>query len=159
MALVIILRVVMVIYDLQCINGHRFEGWFPSSKDFEGQVEDGLVSCSHCGCEDVHRIPSGGHIAVSKPQVKSKKVPSNSPDRERAINYDPVIFVKAVNEYIEKNFKDVGSDFADQAVKMKRGEIPQEPIYGETTTADCDRLESEEVDYSLIPKLPEEFDN
>ena len=27
----------MIVFDLACQAGHRFEGWFASSGDFEGQ--------------------------------------------------------------------------------------------------------------------------
>ena len=33
----------MIVYDLHCDNGHRFEGWFGSSADYERQSEVGLV--------------------------------------------------------------------------------------------------------------------
>ena len=31
----------MIAYDLQCANGHRFEGWFEDSKTFDRQKKTG----------------------------------------------------------------------------------------------------------------------
>ena len=34
----------MIVFDLSCSQGHRFEGWFGSSEDYASQQERGLVS-------------------------------------------------------------------------------------------------------------------
>ncbi|QYU69050.1 DUF1178 family protein [Leptolyngbya sp. 15MV] len=34
----------MIVYDLSCAEGHRFEGWFASSDDFAAQQAGGLVA-------------------------------------------------------------------------------------------------------------------
>ena len=39
----------MIVYDLCCDTGHRFEGWFGSSDDYSDQQQRGLVSCPECG--------------------------------------------------------------------------------------------------------------
>ena len=41
----------MIVFDLSCDQGHRFEGWFGSSGDFADQRERGLLSCPQCGSE------------------------------------------------------------------------------------------------------------
>ncbi len=39
----------MKVLDLQCSAQHRFEGWFASEDDFQGQLARGLVECPMCG--------------------------------------------------------------------------------------------------------------
>ena len=39
----------MIVFDLSCADGHRFEGWFGSSADYAEQQEQGLLACPHCG--------------------------------------------------------------------------------------------------------------
>ncbi|PKP89585.1 MAG: DUF1178 domain-containing protein, partial [Alphaproteobacteria bacterium HGW-Alphaproteobacteria-15] len=39
----------MIVFDLSCADGHRFEGWFGSSTDFEEQCARGLLTCPACG--------------------------------------------------------------------------------------------------------------
>ncbi|NBC88868.1 MAG: DUF1178 family protein, partial [Alphaproteobacteria bacterium] len=39
----------MIVFDLHCDAGHRFEGWFGSSSDFDSQRNRGLIACPECG--------------------------------------------------------------------------------------------------------------
>ncbi|MEC8179853.1 MAG: DUF1178 family protein, partial [Pseudomonadota bacterium] len=47
----------MIVFDLSCDNGHRFEGWFRSSSDYEDQGARGLIACPHCGSGEVGKAP------------------------------------------------------------------------------------------------------
>jgi hypothetical protein len=35
----------VIVFELICADRHRFEGWFASAGDFEGQKGRGLLSC------------------------------------------------------------------------------------------------------------------
>src|SRR6266545_7163170 len=48
----------MIIFDLACTQGHRFEGWFASAGDFARQAEGALVRCPICDDAGVVRVPS-----------------------------------------------------------------------------------------------------
>lgn len=48
----------MIIYDLECMAGHRFQGWFASSDSYKKQQQAGLVQCSICGIGQTERITS-----------------------------------------------------------------------------------------------------
>jgi hypothetical protein len=37
------------VFDLQCAQGHVFEGWFGSHADFDSQHSRGLITCPMCG--------------------------------------------------------------------------------------------------------------
>ncbi|MBV5335572.1 DUF1178 family protein, partial [bacterium] len=39
----------MKVLDLQCAQGHGFEGWFASEEDFLAQKARSLVCCPLCG--------------------------------------------------------------------------------------------------------------
>ena len=47
----------MIVFDLSCDVGHRFEGWFGSSGDYAKQCELGLVTCPQCGSGAVDKAP------------------------------------------------------------------------------------------------------
>ena len=47
----------MIVFDLCCADGHRFEGWFGSSEDFAAQQARGLVACPTCGSAEVAKAP------------------------------------------------------------------------------------------------------
>lgn len=160
----------MIIYDLQCEIGHKFEAWFVSPQSFEDQHKNGLIACSHCGLSRVSRLPAGGHVqshavvAIKKPASPSAPFLSQSPSShkmrsDQMINMDPVTLIKAVTKYVKENCTDVGDKFATKAISMHKGEEANAPIYGTATASEHEILTEEGIDYTLIPKLPEEFDN
>ena len=48
----------MIIYDLSCAEGHRFEGWFASADDFARQAAAELVRCPLCNDAKIVIVPS-----------------------------------------------------------------------------------------------------
>ncbi|MBX7148883.1 DUF1178 family protein [bacterium] len=155
----------MVIYDLQCLFGHRFEGWFPNADAFDKQRAEGLVACSECGSLDIKKVVSGGHIAKhagasKKRVVKHADALVSAPSHDSMnVNFDPVTVVKAMTQYIKNNCKNVSDKFAETAIKMHKGEAPHEAIYGSATEDDYQKMEDEGVPYAVVPKLGEEFEN
>ena len=47
----------MIVFDLVCAEGHRFEGWFASSGAFADQHARGLVACPHCSSAEIAKAP------------------------------------------------------------------------------------------------------
>jgi hypothetical protein len=43
----------MKVLDLQCAQGHIFEGWFGSQDDYDSQRSRGLVTCPVCNDSDI----------------------------------------------------------------------------------------------------------
>lgn len=66
------------------------------------------------------------------------------PDAMRAM-------LSRVREEIERSCDDVGHGFADEAIRMHRGESDRRGIYGKTTEADRQLLEEEGVEVARIP--------
>ena len=56
----------MIAYDLQCTNGHTFEGWFEDRKAYLDQHKKGLVTCPVCNETSVSIIPSTFAIKTSQ---------------------------------------------------------------------------------------------
>lgn len=150
----------MVIYDLECTDGHRFEGWFPNAEAYESQQQEGMVTCTHCGSTDIRRLPTGGHVSglASKPQALAE-VEATGEKIPVASQPDPVIVVKAINDYIQKHFTDVGAKFSEKAIAMHQGKEEDQLIYGTATPEEVEKLEEEDVPYSFIPKVPDTFKN
>ena len=48
----------MIIFDLKCENGHKFDGWFKDRQAFIEQNSQKLVSCPICNSSNVEIIPS-----------------------------------------------------------------------------------------------------
>jgi hypothetical protein len=153
----------MVIYDLTCPNGHRFEGWFPNLEAFESQKEKGLLNCGVCGNTDVSKIPSGGHFCVSTPKAPAsdnEKIPEKTPSTIAASTpLDPVVVLKALRHYVKNSFDNVGDQFPKAVRKMHKGEEPPRNIYGQVTPEEREKLQEEEIPFALLPDLPPEYEN
>jgi hypothetical protein len=48
----------MKVLDLQCRQGHRFEGWFGSQADYDAQRDRGLVTCPVCNDSEITKMLS-----------------------------------------------------------------------------------------------------
>ena len=62
--------------------------------------------------------------------------------------------IKKYKKIIEKNFDYVGSNFTEEAKKMKYGEIEERPIYGEASLDQTKDLINEEISVVPLPWTP-----
>ncbi len=133
----------MIAYDLQCANGHRFEGWFEDEKSYLDQKRKGLVACPLCEDTVVSRVPSAFAIKSSPPANRSKLSTDELADIGRQ-----------VAEYVEKNFDNVGSDFTKEALKMHFGVTEPRNIRGTSTREEEKTLKEEGIEFFKIPLPP-----
>jgi len=56
----------MILFDLLCSRGHRFESWFRDSDGFERLVAAGEISCTVCGDSDVKKALMAPNVCTSK---------------------------------------------------------------------------------------------
>ena len=130
----------MIAYDLQCVNGHAFEGWFEDSDAYQNQKKKGLIACPVCNDTQVSRVPSTFAI-------KSRSIPSGSSLQEKNLKK----MGKEVIQFVEKNFDDVGSDFAKEALKIHYGVQEPRNIRGVSTKEEEKMLKEEGIDFVKIP--------
>ena len=126
----------MVVFDLQCVEGHAFEGWFDSLEELQSQIKRKLVSCPVCGSTKVKKVPSS--FAISKGR--------SEPDQETAAR----LVGKALKRYFKENFEDVGANFAKEALKIHYGVSEPRNIRGVSTAQEEEVLSSEGVDFYKI---------
>lgn len=131
----------LIIYELQCLNNHRFEGWFKERSAFEAQKKDRQITCPVCGSADVSLAPSP--VAIG-----GRRQPSLS--REIKDGRDSLKLVRAIREYLNKSFDDVGDRFADVALKMHKGEEEARNIKGVTTEGEEETLRDEGVQFIKV---------
>jgi hypothetical protein len=55
----------MIVFDLKCLQGHKFEGWFDDGKAYEDQKARGLLTCPVCNDADISKIPTVFSIKAS----------------------------------------------------------------------------------------------
>jgi len=138
----------MIAFDLQCSRGHMFEGWFDNLKSFEDQNAKNMISCPHCNDTVIKKI-------LSPVAVKS----SSEPDTEKGINrIDYRKLAKELLDYIHKEFDDLGTDFAKEALKIHYGVEKERNIRGTATKAEEDLLKQEGVQFFKIPNLKKDDD-
>ncbi|NLR71416.1 DUF1178 family protein [Novosphingobium sp. ERN07] len=158
----------MIVFDLQCEPlGHRFEGWFGSSADYEDQRARGLVTCPSCGAGQVIK-------AVMAPNVgrKGNQMPAPVPKPEAApvamanppLPAEAVAMLKAVAAMQAEAIKSstwVGKNFAEDARAMHYGEKDAAPIHGKATAQEARELLDEGVAVMplLVPVVPPEEAN
>jgi len=130
----------MIAYDLQCVNGHSFEGWFEDRKAYEEQKKKTLISCPVCNSTSIARIPSMFAIKSSTPL---KELPGQQGDLEN--------ISKKIADFVEKNFDDVGSEFTKEALKMHYGVTEARNIRGISTKEEEKTLKEEGVQFFKIP--------
>jgi hypothetical protein len=132
----------MIAYDLQCTNGHTFEGWFEDRKAYLSQQKKGLIACPVCNETSVDVVPSTFAIKSappSKPQSAAAEIDALQKISKEAI------------DFVEKNFDNVGCDFAKEALKIHYGASEPRNIRGVSTEEEEKTLKDEGVQFFKIP--------
>ena len=130
----------MIVFDLECSQGHVFEGWFDSLESFEEQNAKGLVSCPYCDDTNTRRVVSPVTVRKSHPENREVPLP---------IDYQKL--AKEVVDYVQKNSEDVGPGFATEALKMHYGVAEKRSIRGSATAEEEGTLKEEGIEFFKIP--------
>jgi len=138
----------MIKYQLKCASGCSFEGWFPSSDQFEREADAGRLECPSCGATEVSRDIMAPAL-VRRASVSSKK--SGGEDRVKQINEAMAGAARRARDYVEKNFDYVGERFPEEARRIHYGETKERAIYGEATKVDAKELVDEGVAVAPLP--------
>ena len=145
----------MIVYDLCCDAGHRFEGWFGSSADFAEQQARGLVGCPACGSIEVAKAPmapavprKGNQIAVKPVDRASAPVVGGAPPPEVAQMLHKLAEMQA--EAL-KNSTWVGERFAQESRAIHYGEREAGTIHGKATPAEAKELLDEGIQVAPLP--------
>ena len=143
----------MIVYDLHCPDGHRFEGWFGSAKDFASQRKRGLLSCPTCGATGIERGLSAPRLNMGAQEPR--KVPQKTPDME---GKDPfavaqMLYSRMLDEILTKS-EDVGAKFPEEARKIYYQESPGRAIRGQATQEEHDALVDEGIPVARFPIPP-----
>ena len=145
----------MIVFDLLCGSGHRFEGWFGSAKDFASQKDRQLLSCPSCGSGKVDRVPSAARINLGAPEPQVPATPARTPEME---GKDPfaiaqMLYSRMLDELLTKS-EDVGKEFPAEARKIFYEQSPARPIRGQATPEEHDELIDEGIPVARLPVPP-----
>jgi hypothetical protein len=134
----------VIIYELVCGHEHRFEGWFRNSAEFESQSASRAISCPTCGSDEIRRVPSAG-------RVTRYHAGAGANGGKAPVSTDTL---RKLHDYVERNFEYVGSDFADEARRIHRGESEERNIRGEASAAEISNLVQEGITALPLPAKP-----
>ena len=126
----------MVIYDLVCGDGHRFEGWFGQAGDFGAQQANGLLSCPHCGSSEISKLPTASRIRTER---------HSQPERPS----DEAAALERLQRRVAEQFEDVGDRVPEEARRIHYGEAEDRDIRGTATAEEARELLEEGV--SVLP--------
>lgn len=148
----------MIVFDLHCKDGHRFEGWFGSAQDFASQKKRGLLACPTCGDGTISRGLSAPRLNMGAQEPKSeqpKQLPApvqKTPDMEGkdAFAVAQILYSRMLDEILTKS-EDVGAKFPEEARKIYYQETPARAIRGQATKEEHDDLVDEGIPVARFP--------
>ena len=145
----------MIVFDLLCGEGHRFEGWFGSADDFASQRKRKLLSCPTCSSPQVSRVPSATRANLGATEPKAPAQPAKTPEME---GKDPfaiaqMLYSRMLDELLTKS-EDVGKEFPSEARKIFYKETSARAIRGQATNEEHQDLVDEGIPVARLPVPP-----
>ena len=131
----------MIKYNLICECGKTFESWFSSSADYDLQKRKRLINCIYCNSASIKK-------SVMAPNLSSKSNKAlQSIKLEKKVKKQLLEFRK----FIEKNCKNVGDNFPQEARSIHYDKKTLKGIYGRATPEETAELIEEGIDVTSIP--------
>ena len=128
-------------YNLTCKCGQVFESWFSSSHEFEKLTRKKLITCLYCNSTSVKK-------SIMSPNLSNKiKKIHKINKRVKDMKHKLIEF----RNFIEKNCKDVGDRFPEEARSIHYDKKSSKGIYGKATPEETAELIEEGIEVSNIP--------
>ena len=131
----------MIKYNLICNCGKTFESWFPSSVEFDSLCKKKLIRCIYCESSLVKKTVMAPSLTRKSNEVLIKtKLEKNI--KKQLINF---------RKYIEKNCRNVGTKFTQEARSIHYDKKTSQGIYGKATLEETTELLDEGIEVATIP--------
>jgi hypothetical protein len=152
----------MIVFNLGCQQGHRFDGWFGSSDDYDSQQARDLLECPVCGDKAIVKHLSAPRLNLGAATAGEPVTPASEPttgagvpvtgeaaERMRMFAAQTAFYqhLRAMLEHSD----DVGDRFAEEARKIHYNETPERQIHGVTTRDEAIELLEEGVSVLPLP--------
>ena len=142
----------MIIFDLQCANEHRFEGWFKNAAEYENQLASSMIHCPLCGIDQVAKVPTASHLSLGKTADSNPQIAQTE---QVILSQDANALLYQLHEHVKQNFEDVGDEFATEAKRIHHGEAEERNIRGNATKDEVTELNDEGIMAFPLPDLPD----
>ena len=131
----------MIKYDLTCKCNKTFESWFSTSQEYDSLKKKNLIKCIYCNSTSVKKsIMSPNLTNTSKAIPKKNKY-------EKDVKKQLI----EIRKYVEKNCKNVGANFPQEARSIHYDKKNSGGIYGKATPEETEELLEEGIDIATIP--------
>ena len=131
----------MIKYNLICKCKKTFESWFSNSSEYDSLRKKKLINCIYCGSYSVSK-------SIMTPNLSSKSNKILKKDKlEKKVAKQLLNF----RRYIEKNCKDVGDNFPQEARSIHYDKKTSKGIYGKATPEETEELLEEGIEVTTIP--------
>jgi len=138
----------MIKYNLLCKCGKNFESWFSSSVEYDNLKKKKLIKCIYCNSNSIQK-------SVMSPNLASK---SNKNLKNIRFEKNIKKQLSDIRKYIEKNCKNVGDNFPQEARSIHYDKKTSTGIYGKATPEETAELLDEGIDVTTIP-WPDKTEN
>jgi hypothetical protein len=139
----------MIVFELRCSKGHRFEAWFRDGAAFDQQSAEGSLECPWCFDRQIDKAPMaprvlrGGRGTGEESGEAAAAVPS--PSLHQALTW--------LRRQVEEKCDYVGADFPEEARRIHYQESDPRGIYGEANEREARELREEGIPVRAIPWL------
>ena len=150
----------MIVFNLGCRLGHRFDGWFGSADDYESQQARDLLECPVCGDKAIVKHLSAPRLNLAGGSATEPAAAETSPGTAVAVTGESAertrmlaaqtAFYQHLRAMLERS-ADVGDRFAEEARKIHYKEAPERQIHGVTTRDEAIELLEEGVSVLPLP--------
>ncbi len=149
----------MIVFNLGCGDGHRFEGWFASGAAFERQQGSRQLECPVCGGHAIVKLPSAPRLNLtgapaSAPSASGKPqspAATAAPGEARMVAAQTE-FYRHLRAMLERSV-DVGERFAEEARRIHYKEAPGRQIHGVATRDETVELLEEGIAILPLPGI------
>lgn len=148
----------MIVFDLFCSAGHRFEAWFRNGAAFDEQRAAASIRCPTCGDSEVVKAPTRLYVAGSRSRSDDgpgedapAEPPAASPTLPPPVPAELADVLQRMREHVETSCDYVGDRFAEEARSIHYGETDARDIYGEASAEDARALREEGITVQPLP--------
>ena len=133
----------MIKYKLKCECCKKsFDSWFSSSSEYEKLKKKKYLNCHFCNSNEIIKTVMAPNI-LNYNNKKEKKIRKKNDIRKRILEFQ---------NFIKKNFKNVGKDFAYKARSLHySNEKKSKGIYGSATKKQINELQEEGIETHVFP--------
>jgi len=140
----------VIVLNLLCDSGHRFDGWFASGEAFREQSQRQLVLCPQCQTSVVSQLPSAPHVKRGASKDALEEKPAVSAGSHVMATLQQALVRMA------RQAENVGERFPEEARRIHYDEAPARSIRGVATADEARELLDEGIAVLPAPVPPED---